>query len=104
MKTTLAAIAMLAGAALVGSGALAQQAPLIGADVTVKLSDPAGGDPWTVTESYAITYHGMTSCEAQIPNIQADYMRQVAAVDLLTPSGVPPVVEVEVTCVDRRQP
>jgi hypothetical protein len=82
--------------------ALAQQPPIVIAEVEVLMTDPAGGDPWTITDTFAVTYPGMTSCEAQVPNIQNSYIRRVANVELLTPSGVPPVVEVEVNCVQQR--
>lgn len=102
MHARFLSLPMVAGAALMASTAVAQQPSMVIAEVEVTMSDPAGGDPWMISDTFAITYAGMTSCEAQIPNIQNSYIRRIANVELLTPSGVPPVVEVEVNCVQHR--
>jgi hypothetical protein len=63
--------------------------------VTLKLTDPAGGEPWRVQRQLLRTFSTMRECEGQKESFIGFHVGQVEGHGLVTASGASPVVEVE---------
>jgi hypothetical protein len=81
--------------ALLATDALAQSKAAVGGMVTLKLTDPAGGEPWRVQRQLLRTFSTMQECEGQKESFIGFHVGQVEGHGLVTASGASPVVEVE---------
>jgi hypothetical protein len=81
--------------ALLASDALAQTKADVGGMVTLKLADPAGGEPWRIQRRLLRTFSTLQECEEQKQSFISVHVRRVEGHGLVTASGAPPVVEVE---------
>jgi hypothetical protein len=97
MSARCALVATIAGltVALLVSDALAQTKAAVGGMVTLKLTDPAGGEPWRIQRRLLRTFSTMAECEEQKQSFVGVHVRRVEGHGLVTASGAPPVVEVE---------
>jgi hypothetical protein len=93
LATTVAALTALV--ALPVSDAPAQSKAAVGGMVTLKLTDPAGGEPWRVQRRLLRTFSTMQACEGQKESFVGFHVGQVEGHGLVTASGASPVVEVE---------
>jgi hypothetical protein len=75
--------------------ALAQSKAAVGGMVTLKLTDPGGGEPWRVQRRLLRTFSTMQECEHQKGSFIGFHVGQVEGHGLVTASGASPVVEVE---------
>jgi hypothetical protein len=66
-----------------------------GGVITLKLSDPGGGEPWRSQRLLLHTFSTMRECESQKEGFIGFHVRRVKGHGLVTASGEPPVVEVE---------
>ena len=73
----------------------AQSKAAVGGMVTLKLTDPGGGEPWRIQRRLLRTFSTMQECEEQKESFIDVHVRRVQAHGLVTASGAPPVVEVE---------
>jgi hypothetical protein len=91
-----AAVAGLAASvALLATHAPAQTKADVGGMVTLKLTDPGGGEPWRIQRRLLRTFSTMQECEEQKESFISVHVRRVEGHGLMTASGAPPVVEVE---------
>jgi hypothetical protein len=81
--------------ALLTADALAQTKAAVGGMVTLKLTDPGGGEPWRIQRRLLRTFSTMQECEEQKESFIGVHVRSVERQGLVTASGAPPVVEVE---------
>jgi hypothetical protein len=93
LATTIAWFTALV-AVLATEDALAQTKAAVGM-VTLKLTDPGGGEPWRVQRQLLRTFSTMQECEMQKESFIGFHVGQVERHGLVTASGVSPVVEVE---------
>ena len=93
LATTIAGLAALA--ALPATDAVAQTKAAVGGMVTLKLTDPGGGEPWRIQRRLLRTFSTMQECETQKNSFIGFHVGQVERHGLVTASGAPPVVEVE---------
>ena len=63
LATTIAGLTALA--ALPATDALAQTKAAVGGMVTLKLTDPGGGEPWRIQRRLLRTFSTMQACETQ---------------------------------------
>jgi hypothetical protein len=63
--------------------------------VTLKLTDPAGGEPSRVQRRLLPTFSTMRECEGQKESFIGFHVGEVESRGLVTASGASPVVEVE---------
>lgn len=95
-RCRLVAIAGLtASLALLATDALAQTKAAVGGMVTLKLTDPGGGEPWRIQRQLLRTFSTAEECEEQKESFIGVHVRRVEGHGLITASGAPPVVEVE---------
>jgi hypothetical protein len=80
---------------LLATDALAQSKAAVGGMVTLKLTDPAGGEPWRVQRRLLRTFSTMRECEGQKESFIGFHVGEVESHGLVTASGASPVVEVE---------
>ena len=92
LGTTIAGLTALA--ALPATDALAQTKAAVGGMVTLKLTDPGGGEPWRIQRRLLRTFSTMQECEMQKNSFIGFHVGQVERHGLVTASGAPPVVEV----------
>jgi hypothetical protein len=88
-------VGFMALAALPATDALAQSKAAVGGMVTLKLTDPAGGEPWRIQRQLLRTFSTTQECEGQKESFIGFHVRQVEGHGLVTASGASPVVEVE---------
>ena len=81
--------------ALLAADALAQTKTAVGGMVTLKLSDPGGGEPWRAQRQLLRTFDTMRDCENQKESFIGFHVGQGERHGLVTASGKSPVVEVE---------
>jgi hypothetical protein len=81
--------------ALLTADALAQTKAAVGGMVTLKLTDPGGGEPWRIQRRLLRTFSTMQECEEQEESFISVHVRRVEGHGLVTASGAPPVVEIE---------
>jgi hypothetical protein len=81
--------------ALPAADALAQTKAAVGGMVTLKLTDPGGGEPWRIQRRLLRTFSTLQECEEQKESFIGVHVRSVERQGLVTASGAPPVVEVE---------
>ena len=81
--------------ALPVTDALAQTKAAVGGMVTLKLSDPDGGEPWQVQRQLLRTFDTVQDCENQKESFIGFHVGRVESQGLVTASGKSPVVEVE---------
>jgi hypothetical protein len=93
LATTIAGLTALA--ALPATQALAQTKADVGGMVTLKLTDPACGEPWRIQRRVLRTFSTMQECESQKESFIGFHVGQVERHGLVTASGASPVVEVE---------
>jgi hypothetical protein len=93
LATAIAGLTALA--ALPATDALAQTKAAVGGMVTLKLTDPAGGEPWRIQRRLLRTFSTMQECDLQKESFIGFHVRQVEGHGLITASGAAPVVEVE---------
>ena len=93
LVATVAGLAV--SAALLASDAQAQTKADVGGMVTLKLTDPAGGEPWQIQRRLLRTFSTLEECEEQKESFIGVHVRRVEGHGLVTASGAPPVVEVE---------
>jgi hypothetical protein len=86
---------LAASMALLASDAVAQSKAAVGGMVTLKLTDPAGGEPWRVQRRLLRTFSTTRECEQQKESFIGFHVGQVESQGLVTASGASPVVEVE---------
>lgn len=73
-----------------------------GGMVTVKLSDPAGGEPWRVHRQLLRSFQNMEECERLKESFIGFHVGQVQGYGLMAPSGQDPIIEIEsIECFDR---
>jgi hypothetical protein len=84
-----------ASVALLASDAVAQSKAAVGGMVTLKLTDPGGGEPWRIQRRLLRTFSTMQDCENQKESFIDLHVRRVEGHGLMTASGAPAVVEVE---------
>ena len=85
----------MALAALPPPDALAQSKAAVGGMVTLKLTDPAGGEPWRIQRRLLRTFSTMQACEAHKQSFVGFHVGRVEGQGLITASGASPVVAVE---------
>jgi hypothetical protein len=95
LKLATTVVGLTALAALPATDALAQTKAAVGGMVTLKLTDPGGGEPWRVQRRLLRTLSTMQECEMQKNSFIGFHVSQVERHGLVTASGAPPVVEVE---------
>jgi hypothetical protein len=95
LKLATTIVGLTALAALPATDALAHTKAAAGGMVTLKLTDPGGGEPWRVQRRLLRTFSTMQECEMQKNSFIGFHVRQVERHGLVTASGAPPVVEVE---------
>jgi hypothetical protein len=99
MSSTLRLATAIAGftvlVALMATDAHAQTKAAVGGMVTLKLTDPGGGQPWRVQRRLLRTFSTMQECDLQKESFIGFHVGQVEGHGLMTASGAPPVVEVE---------
>jgi hypothetical protein len=93
LATSIAGLTALV--ALPATSALAQSKAAVGGMVTLKLTDPAGGEPWRVQRRLLRTFSTTRECENQKESFIGFHVGQVEGHGLVTASGASPVVEVE---------
>jgi hypothetical protein len=93
LATTIAGLTAIA--TLPGTDVLAQTRAAVGGMVTLKLTDPAGGEPWRIQRRLLRTFSTTQACETQKESFIGFHVGQVQRHGLITASGAPPVVEVE---------
>lgn len=81
--------------ALPASDAPAQTKAAVGGMVTLKLTDPAGGEPWRIQRRLLRTFSTLAECEEQKESFISVHVRRVEGHGLMTASGAAPVVTVE---------
>lgn len=81
--------------ALPATDALAQSKAAVGGMVTLKLTDPGGGEPWRVQRRLLRTFSTTQECEGQKESFIGFHVGQIERHGLVTASGASPVVEVE---------
>jgi hypothetical protein len=86
---------LTAAVALLATGAQAQTKAAVGGMVTLKLTDPGGGEPWRIQRRLLRTFSTMQDCETQKESFINVHLRRVEGHGLTTASGASPVVEVE---------
>jgi len=86
---------LTAAVALLATGAQAQTKAAVGGMVTLKLTDPGGGEPWRIQRRLLRTFSTMGECEEQKESFISVHVRRVEGHGLMTASGAPPVVAVE---------
>jgi hypothetical protein len=91
--------------ALVATAALAQSKAAVGGMVALKLTDPAGGEPWRVQRRLLRTFSTTQECENRKESFISFHVSQVQRHGLMSASGTPPVIEVEsIECFTVRLP
>jgi hypothetical protein len=95
LRLAIAIAGFTASVALMGTDAPAQTKAAVGGMVTLKLTDPAGGEPWQIQRRLLRTFSTMGECEEQKESFIGLHVRRVEGHGLITASGAPPVVEVD---------
>ena len=95
LRLATAILGFTASASLLVADASAQSKAAVGGMVTLKLTDPAGGEPWRVQRQLLRTFSTMQECDLQKESFIGFHVGQVQGHGLVTASGAPPVVEVE---------
>jgi hypothetical protein len=75
LATTIAGLTALA--ALPATDALAQTKAAVGGMVTLKLTDPAGGEPWRIQRRLLRTFSTTQTCETQKESFIGFHVSQV---------------------------
>ena len=86
---------LAASVALLATDAAAQTKAAVGGMVTLKLTDPGGGEPWRIQRRLLRTFSTTPECEEQKESFIGVHVRSVERQGLMSASGAPPVVEVE---------
>lgn len=86
------------------SEALAQSKAAVGGMVTLKLSDPAGGEAWRVQRELLRTFSSLQECENQKNSFSNFHIGRIERHGLVTASGAAPLVEIEsIECFTMRE-
>ena len=95
VRTAAIVAGLVVSIALPATVALAQSKAAAGGMVTLKLTDPGGGEPWRIQRRLLRTFSTMQECEEQKASFIDVHVRRVQGHGLVTASGARPVVEVE---------
>lgn len=90
-----ATVAMMLSVSPLGFDALAQSKAAVGGIITLKLTDPAGGEPWRTQRELLRTFSSLQECENQKNSFSGFHVGRVERHGLVTASGAAPLVEVE---------